>query len=40
LHADGSLNPLTLHSGEPVLSGHKIIITKWFRERGRGPMFY
>jgi hypothetical protein len=24
----------------PVLAGHKIIITKWFRERGLGPMRY
>ncbi len=40
LNSDGTSNPMTLHSGEPVISGHKIIITKWFRERGRGPMFY
>ncbi|MEX2131500.1 MAG: 2OG-Fe(II) oxygenase [Pseudohongiellaceae bacterium] len=40
LNPDGTANPLTLHSGEPVTSGHKIVITKWFRERGRGPMFY
>jgi prolyl 4-hydroxylase len=40
LNPDGSSNPMTLHSGEPVLSGYKMIITKWFRERGRGPMFY
>jgi prolyl 4-hydroxylase len=40
LNSDGTPNIATLHSGEPVTSGHKIIITKWFRERGSGPMFY
>jgi len=40
LYPDGSPNPDTLHSGTPVTRGHKIIITKWFRERGTGPMFY
>ncbi len=40
LHADGTVNPDTLHAGMPVLAGHKIIITKWFRERGLGPMRY
>jgi prolyl 4-hydroxylase len=40
LHRDGSPNPDTLHSGEPVTSGHKIIITKWFREIGTGDMFF
>ena len=40
LNPDGTVNRNTLHSGEPVLSGHKIIITKWFRETGAGPMFY
>ena len=40
LRADGSPNADTLHSGEPVHEGHKIIITKWFRELGSGPMFY
>jgi prolyl 4-hydroxylase len=40
LRADGTVNPDTLHAGEPVTAGHKIIITKWFRERGRGPMRY
>lgn len=37
---DGSPNHNTLHSGLPVEKGHKIIITKWFRDRGAGPMFY
>ncbi len=40
LYPDGTPNPDTLHSGMPVTGGHKIIITKWFRERGPGPMFY
>jgi prolyl 4-hydroxylase len=40
LNPDGTPNSATLHSGEPVTSGHKIIITKWFRELGSGPMFY
>jgi prolyl 4-hydroxylase len=40
LNPDGTPNSATLHSGEPVTSGHKIIITKWFRELGIGSMFY
>jgi prolyl 4-hydroxylase len=40
LHPDGTPNRDTLHSGMPVARGHKIIITKWFRERGAGPMLY
>jgi prolyl 4-hydroxylase len=40
LHPDGTVNPDTLHAGLPIEAGHKIIITKWFRERGTGPMFY
>jgi len=40
LYPDGTPNPDTLHSGTPVTRGHKIVITKWFRERGTGPMFY
>ena len=40
LHPDGTPNHDTLHSGEPVVAGHKIIITKWFRENGSGPMFF
>ncbi|HSV48210.1 MAG TPA: GlcNAc-transferase family protein [Ramlibacter sp.] len=39
LHPDGSPNRDTLHAGTPVTRGHKIIITKWFRARGDGPMF-
>jgi prolyl 4-hydroxylase len=40
LNPDRTPNSATLHSGEPVIAGHKIIITKWFRELGPGPMFY
>jgi prolyl 4-hydroxylase len=40
LHADGTVNRDTLHAGLPVSAGHKIIITKWFRERGSGTMAY
>jgi len=39
LYPDRKPNPDTRHSGEPVTSGHKVIITKWFREYGAGPMF-
>jgi prolyl 4-hydroxylase len=40
LNADGSPNQDTLHSGEPVLRGNKVIITKWFRVFGDGPLFF
>jgi len=40
LHADGMPNPATMHCGEPVISGHKVIITKWFRACGDGPVFH
>jgi prolyl 4-hydroxylase len=36
---DGSPNMAAKHSGEPVTRGHKIIITKWFRVGGDGPVF-
>lgn len=39
LYPDGKPNPDTLHSGMPVEEGEKIIITKWFREKGTGAMF-
>ena len=39
LNADGSVNPYTLHHGMKPRQGEKYIITKWFRERGWGPMF-
>jgi prolyl 4-hydroxylase len=37
---DGSPNKATLHCGEPVTRGHKVIITQWFRVFGDGPVFY
>lgn len=40
LRADGTPNPATLHSGEPVTRGHKVIITKWFRALGDGPLHF
>jgi prolyl 4-hydroxylase len=40
LNPDGSTNDATMHCGEPVLRGHKIIITKWFRIHGDGPVFH
>jgi prolyl 4-hydroxylase len=40
LNPDGSTNGFTMHCGEPVIRGHKIIITKWFRIHGDGPVFY
>jgi prolyl 4-hydroxylase len=40
LSADGSLNPLTEHCGEIVTRGRKVIITKWFRLLGYGPLFH
>ncbi len=40
LRPDGTPNPATMHCGEPVITGHKIIITNWFRAMGDGPVFY
>ena len=40
LNADGTPNKATMHAGEPVISGHKVIITKWFRALGDGPVFF
>jgi prolyl 4-hydroxylase len=34
------VNRNTIHHGMKVRSGTKYIITKWFRERGFGPMFH
>ena len=39
LNADGTPNLATRHCGEPVTRGHKVIITKWFRVHGDGPVF-
>lgn len=33
MQADGSPNPWTTHSGQPVEAGTKYIVTKWYRER-------
>lgn len=38
LNPDGSVNPFTLHHGMKPRRGEKYIITKWFREKGWGPM--
>jgi ribosomal protein L16 Arg81 hydroxylase len=40
LHRDGRVNVDTMHWGMPIEEGEKYIITKWFRERSDGPMFY
>ena len=40
LREDGSPNRDTEHAGEPVTRGHKVIITKWFRVFGDGPVFF
>ena len=40
LHEDGTPNIATRHCGEPVTRGYKVIITKWFRVHGDGPVFY
>lgn len=30
---DGQLNPMSLHGGEPVISGKKVVLVFWIRER-------
>lgn len=40
LHPDGTPNEYTRHAGQPVIKGHKVIITKWFRRYGDGPLFF
>jgi prolyl 4-hydroxylase len=40
LYPDGRVNRHTLHAGLPVEKGEKIIITKWFRVKGDGPIYY
>jgi prolyl 4-hydroxylase len=40
LREDGSPNTDTMHSGEPVIKGHKVIITTWFRVLGYGQQFF
>lgn len=39
LYANGEPNADTKHCGMPVLEGSKIIITKWFRDKGKGQPF-
>lgn len=39
LDSFGRPNSNTLHAGLPVIRGEKIVITKWFREKGEGEMF-
>jgi prolyl 4-hydroxylase len=39
LTPDGTPNPFARHCGEIVTRGHKVIITKWFRLLGEGPLF-
>ncbi len=39
LHADGTPNPDSVHWGMPVEQGYKIVLTKWFRDRGQGAPF-
>ena len=38
LTPEGTPNPYTLHHGMKPRRGEKYIITKWFREKGWGPM--
>lgn len=40
LQEDGAPNPATMHCGEAVTRGHKVIITKWFRVHGDGPVLH
>jgi prolyl 4-hydroxylase len=40
MNKDGTPNQATKHCGEPVVAGHKVIITKWFRAIGEGAVFY
>ena len=39
LKPNGNPNPYTEHRGCPVEKGSKIILTKWFRAEGFGPVF-
>lgn len=38
LSDQGDPNPYTLHHGTKVKSGEKYVITKWFRDIGKGPI--
>jgi len=33
LNRDGTVNFNAIHAGRPVEAGHKVVITKWFREK-------
>lgn len=33
LNADGTPNPLTLHESQPIVSGTKYMMTKWFKNK-------
>lgn len=35
LYEDGTPNPDTIHHAHPIISGEKVIITKWFRDRNQ-----
>ncbi len=39
LDAGGQPIPATLHHGMKPLRGEKYVLTKWFREKGFGPVF-
>lgn len=36
LDLSGKPNPYALHAGKPVSKGAKVVITKWFRQKGEG----
>ena len=40
LNEDGTPNSKTMHHGMPVEEGSKMIITKWFRDKGQGDALY
>lgn len=40
LYESGEPNPDTMHHGMPVEAGSKIIITKWFRDKGKGQPYF
>ena len=35
----GDPNPVSIHHGMKVRAGEKYVITKWFRDKGHGPLF-
>lgn len=38
LTVEGDPNPFTIHHGMKVHEGEKFVITKWFRDKGEGPV--